>query len=69
MINQLFASIDRNHDGYISHQEARNLFAKWNHDLGKHFTEKDVNAFILTYDRNRDGRISIQEFRAALTNI
>lgn len=55
--NQVFNSVDRNRDGFISYGEAANLAANQN-AYGAHNTMGDVNRFVNNADANRDGFIS-----------
>lgn len=63
LLGNIFAYIDINHDGYISYQEAINMFKQINKQMGRHYSENDVNKFFADLDLNSDGRISFQEFR------
>lgn len=69
LLVNLFASIDINHDGFISYQEAVNKFKQFNQQMGRYYNENDVNNFFAKLDLNRDGRISLQEFRDGFKRI
>jgi hypothetical protein len=69
VVNEIFASIDRDRNGYVSVQEAQSLLLRLNSRLGRSYGENEARDFFRRLDRNGDGQISIQEFRAAFERL
>lgn len=52
-----FHEFDRNHDGYVTIDEAKEAM----HKLGV-FNDDEIESLIITYDSNQDGRLQYEEF-------
>ena len=64
-INEIFASVDRDHNGRISVEEAETLLLRLNSRLGRRYGEDDVKRFFESLDANKDGHVDVAEFRRA----
>jgi Ca2+-binding EF-hand superfamily protein len=62
-IDEIFESIDRDHNGMISINEVQSIFLKMNSRLGRSYNEDDLRSFFSELDVNRDGQLSLIEFR------
>ena len=69
LINEIFASVDRDGSGVISLQEAESLLLRLNSRLGRNYGENEAREFFRRLDRNGDGQISLQEFRSAFERL
>lgn len=69
LIDQIFRSVDRDHNGRISVEEAEKLVLKLNSRLGRRYGEDDVKAFFATLDQNNDGTLDLEEFRRAFLSV
>ncbi len=69
LINEIFASVDRDGSGSITLQEAESLLLRLNSRLGRNYGETEAREFFRRLDRNGDGQISLQEFRSAFERI
>jgi hypothetical protein len=69
VVNEIFSSIDRDRNGYISVQEAQSLLLRLNSRLGRSYGENEAREFFRRLDRNGDGQISVQEFRIAFERL
>lgn len=65
VISEIFGSIDRDHNGRLSVEEAERIFLRLNSRLGRRYGEDDVRQFFHTLDTNRDGYIDLLEFKQA----
>lgn len=62
-INEIFSSVDRDHNGRITIEEAEKLLLRLNSRLGRRYGEDDVKRFFDSLDINKDGQIDVVEFR------
>jgi hypothetical protein len=69
LVNEIFASVDRDGSGSITLQEAESLLLRLNSRLGRNYGENEAREFFRRLDRNGDGLISIQEFRSAFERL
>jgi len=69
LIEQIFHTINRNHSGGISIEDAEKALLRLNSRLGRRYGEDDVIAFFSALDKNQDGTLDFDEFKSAFENI
>jgi Ca2+-binding EF-hand superfamily protein len=68
-VEQIFHTINRNHSGGISIEDAEKALLRLNSRLGRRYGEDDVIAFFSALDKNQDGTLDFEEFKSAFENI
>lgn len=69
IVAELFAQVDRDHNGRISINEAEKLLLKLNSRLNRNYGENEVRDFFRRLDTNRDNYIDLNEFRVAFERL
>lgn len=69
VVEEIFNSIDRDHSGQISIEEAARVLLKLNSRLNRHYGEDESKAFFAALDVDHNGQLSLQEFRRAFERL
>lgn len=64
-INEIFASVERDHTGSITVEEAEKLLLRLNSRLSRRCGEDETKRFIDSLDHNKDGHVDLLDFRRA----
>jgi hypothetical protein len=69
VVEEIFNSIDRDHNNSISIDEAARVLLKLNSRLGRHYGEDESRAFFAALDVDRNGQLDLSEFRRAFERL
>jgi hypothetical protein len=69
VVDEIFKTIDVNHNGQISVDEAAVILLRLNSRLGRRYGEDESAAFFRTLDVDRNGQLSLEEFRRAFVRL
>lgn len=69
IVEEIFNSIDRDHNGQITIEEAARVLLKLNSRLGRRYGEDESRAFFAALDVDHNDKLSLEEFRRAFVRL